>query len=122
MFYSRAVVVWADADSMRAQCGTCGWLVAGAGTSFACDVFYLVAGEAFVEVGCVAVEVEDGFGGHARVDEEGGEGEASGVAEVVSAGEGVVEGSYAGWEGVGVDGLGVLFGLDGASAGGERVL
>lgn len=106
---------------MGAEGGASWWLVACAGASLACDVFYLVAGEAFVEVGCVAVEVEDCFGGHACVDEEGREGEASGVAEVVSAGEGIVEGSYAGWEGFGVDGLGVFFGLDGASAGGERV-
>ena len=84
-------------------------------------MFYLVAGEAFVEVGEVAVEVEGVFRGHAYVDEEGGEGESAYVGEVVTGGEGVVEGLYARWEGFGVDGLGDFFLFDGAFYGGERV-
>ena len=115
-------VIRVVADTMGAECGTDRGLVACSGASFARYVFYLVSCEALVEVGDIAVKVQDCFSGHAYVDEEGGECEASGVAEVVAAGEGVVESSYAGWKGLWVHGLRVFFLSDGAFAGGERVL
>ncbi len=117
-----AVVVWVCADAVGAEGLACGGLVACSASSLACYVFYLVSCEAFVEVGDVAVKVEDCLCGHADVDEESGECEAPGVAEVVAAGEGVVESAYAGWKGLVVHGLGVFFLSDDAFAGGERVL
>ncbi len=84
---SSAGVVWSDADAMRAEGRASGGFVACSGASVAGDVFYLIAGEAFVEVSGVTVEVQNCVGGHAYVDEEGGEGESSDVGEVVSCGE-----------------------------------
>lgn len=117
-----AVVVWVCADAVGAE-GLAGrGLVACSASSLACYVFYLVSCEALVEVGDIAVKVQDCLCGHAYVDKESRECEASGVAEVVAAGEGVIERSYARWKGLVVHGLRVFFLSDGAFAGGERVL
>ncbi len=52
-----AGVVWGDADAVGAEGCAAGGFVSCSGASFAGYVFHLISGEAFVEVGEVAVEI-----------------------------------------------------------------
>ena len=77
MMYSRAQVIRIRADAVGFQCITFWGCIAGSGASFSCNVFNLVTGHSFVEVGDVSEEFNDLLRGHSDVYEEGGQGESA---------------------------------------------